>query len=372
MASLCDPLPDSALCLVRVTADGYVAAGNHWPCWQWVRQQLFTQDGLDAEEILAGMPTWEHDYRPVRLGYRGRPVPKITDQVPLSIHGLAYVCPAVLAAQQLVDAFLAALKTAVVMQRGMKPDPARTVELKVPGDDFTRTVNMAAGTELSTDQLFGLLSGEPATWLGVSQQNDGWTWDLTNARLTPYAHVQTIDDYLAQLDGQVALPRPASLPGYLPAMALPDAFDHLGLAWRIATSPHLFRIPRAAVPAKLTQPASSAEEFESRCSALCDMLKSFNFPAEGGSLNNMKARLAELLGEGTASRAHAAVDRLRLVFDLRAGQQHHGADTRAERAKTALGLAQFSSDWAAAWDHLRALVVQSLDTIREEISPLTD
>jgi hypothetical protein len=102
------------------------------------------------------------------------------------------------------------------------------------------------------------------------------------------------------------------------------------------------------------------------------MLKSFNFPAEGGSLNNMKARLAELLGEGTASRAHAAVDRLRLVFDLRAGQQHHGADTRAERAKTALGLAQFSSDWAAAWDHLRALVVQSLDTIREEISPLTD
>jgi hypothetical protein len=372
MASFLDPLPDDLLRLVRVAADGYAAADGRWPYWQWVRQQLWTGHGLDAEEILGGMPTWEYDYRPVRLGYRGQPVPKITDEVPLSIHGLAYVCPAVLAAQQLVDAFLAALRTATVMQRGIKPEPARTVELKIPGDDFTKTVNMAAGTELSADQLFGLLSGEPATWLGVSQQNDQWTWDLTNARLTPYAEIQSVDDYLAQLDGLVAVPQQPSPPEYLPAMALPETFDHLGLAWRIATDKHLFHVPRAAIPAKLTQPAASAEEFESRCSALCDMVKSFDFPAEGGSLNNMKARLTELLGKETAGRAHAAVDTLRLIFDLRAGQQHHGADTRAERAKTALGLSQFGSDWAAAWDHLRVTVVQALDTIREEISPLTD
>jgi hypothetical protein len=372
MASLLDPLPDDRLRFLRVAADGFGAADGQWPCWQWVRRELWTQYGLDADEILRGMPTWEYDYRPVRLGYRGQPVPKITDEVSLSIHGMAYVSPAVLAVQRLVDAFLAALRTAVVMQRGIQPQPTTPVELRVPGDDFTRTVNMAAGTELSADQLFAVLSGEPATWLGISQQNGEWTWDLTNMRLTPYAEVRTVDDYLARLDALVAIPQEPQLPEYLPPLALPEAFDHLGLAWRIATGQHLFHIPRATIPAKLTQPAVSAEDFESRCSALCDMVKTFDFPSEGGSLNNMKARLSELLGDAAADRAYAAVDTLRRIFELRAGQQHHGADTRAVRAQTALGLSQFGSNWAGAWDHLRATTVQALTTIREEISPLTD
>jgi hypothetical protein len=101
------------------------------------------------------------------------------------------------------------------------------------------------------------------------------------------------------------------------------------------------------------------------------MLNSFDFPAQGGSLNNMKARLSGLLGD-EAGRAHAAVDTLRLIFDLRAGQQHHAADTRAEQARTALGLTQFGNDWAGAWDDLRSTVVQALTTIREETGPLTD
>lgn len=285
---------------------------------------------------------------------------------------MAYVYPAVPAARQLVDAFLTALKTAAVMQRNISPEPTKPTELKVPGDDFTRTVNMAARTELSAAQLFAVLGGEPATWLGINQHSGNWTWDLTNIRLAPYAKVQTVEDYLALLDAFVALPQQPALPEYLPPLALPEAFDHLGLAWRIATGQRLFHIPRAAIPAKLTQPAGSQEEFESRCSALCDMLRSFDFPAEGGSLNNMKARLSDILGDEAADRARAEVDTLRRIFELRAGQQHHGADTRAERARTALGLAQFGADWAGAWDHLRATVVQALTIIREEISPLTD
>jgi hypothetical protein len=85
-----------------------------------------------------------------------------------------------------------------------------------------------------------------------------------------------------------------------------------------------------------------------------------------------ETRLSDLLGTEEAGRAHSAADTLRLIFDIRAGQQHHGADTRAERAKTALGLLQFASDWEAAWDHLRAIAMQAVDTIREEISPLVD
>lgn len=372
MPSLLDPLPDNTLSFLRVVADGFAAASGSWPCWQWVSQQMWTVHGLDAEQILGGMPTWEHDYRPVRIGYRGQPIPKIADEVPLSIHGMAYVYPAVPAVGQLVGAFLTALKTAAVMQRGISPEPTRPTELKVPAEDFTRTVNTTAGTELPVAQLFAILRGEPATWLGINQHNGDWTWDLTSIRLAPYAEVRTVEDYLARLDALVAVPQQPMLPESLPPLALPEAFDHLGLAWRIATGERLFLIPRAAIPAKLTQPAGSQEEFESRCSALCDMLKSFEFPAEGGSLNNMKGRLSDLLGNDTAGRAGAAVDTLRRIFQVRAGQQHHGADIGAEGARTALGLTHFGADWAGAWDHLRATAVQALTIIREEISPLTD
>ncbi len=239
-----------------------------------------------------------------------------------------------------------------------------------------QSINTQLGTSVTPAQLFDVLKGEPPTSRGISQLGQDpakWTWDVTDARLGPYATVQTTQDYLAALEQLVAIPAPPIPREPLPPLALPDAFDHLDLTWRLATrGEHLFRVPRAAVPAKLTQPAASAEEFESRCSALADLLNSFNFPTQGGSLNNMKTRLSELLGQDAAGRAHTAVDTLRSVVAVRAGQQHHGADANAERAKTALGLTQYKTNWAAAWDHLRAVVVQALTTIREEISPLTD
>jgi hypothetical protein len=85
---------------------------------------------LDAEQILAGLPTGEYDYRPVRLGYRGKPVPQIADEVPLSIHGMFYVFPAVPAVGELVDAFIVALRTAAVMQCGINPQPTRPPNLR--------------------------------------------------------------------------------------------------------------------------------------------------------------------------------------------------------------------------------------------------
>jgi hypothetical protein len=84
----------------------------------------------------------------------------------------------------------------------------------------------------------------------------------------------------------------------------------------------------------------------------------------------MKARLEDLLGT-EAGRAQAAVDTLRSVVAVRAGQQHQGADTRAEQARVSLGLAAYTGNWEGAWNHLRLVTVQALDTIRKEIGSLT-
>jgi hypothetical protein len=366
MPSLLDRPSDKALHLLGTVARGYAKAPQSWPLWQWVTLELWNKEGLDAEEILRGLPTWEYGYRPVAVGAHGQ-MPKVGDAIPLSLHGMAYAPEA--ATDALAGAFVVALRTAATMYRGIRPSPTQVEEVVLPGEDFTRTVNMKAGTELTANQLFEVLRREPATWLGVNQQAEAWTWDLTNARLAPYVGVQTVEDYLARLDELVALPEPAAEPEYLPPMALPDAFDHLDLAWRLSANDHLIRVSRVAMAAKLTQPAASVEEFESRCSALADLLNCLNLPSDGGTLHNMKARLTELLGE-KGGRAREAVDVLRWVVALRAGQQHQGADARAQQAKVALGLTGFEGNWPGAWDQLRAVTVQALTTIREEISTL--
>jgi len=322
-----DSPSDNALHLVRTIANGYAEASGNWP------------------------------------------LPKVGDAVPLSVRGMAHtVTPET---QSLANAFVVALGTAASMFLNIRPSPTQVEEVKIPGEPFTRTVNMAAGTELSVNQLFAVLRGEPATWLGVNQHGDEWSWDLTNARLAPYAGVRDVQDYLSRLEEAVTVAEPLPEPEALPAMALPDEFDHLDLAWRLAAKEHLVRVPRAAMAAKLTQPAASAEEFESRCSALADLLNSLNFSSEGGTLKNMKARLGELLGD-KAGRAIDAVDVLRWVVAVRVGQQHQGADARGRQAKVALGLTRFDGDWPGAWDHLRAVTVQALSTIREEIATLIE
>jgi hypothetical protein len=367
MPSLLDRPSDNALHLLRIIANGYAEASGNWPFWQWVTLQLW-REGLDAEEVLRGLPTWQYGYRSVRAGVHGQ-MPKVGDAVPLSIHGMAHtVIPET---RRLAGAFIVALRTAAGMYQGIKPSPTQVEEVKIPGGEFTRTVNMAAGTELSVNQLFEVLRGEPATWLGVNQQGDEWTWDLTNARLAPYVGVQDVQDYLVRLEELVAVTDMVVELESLPPMALPEALDHLDLAWRLAAKDHLVRVPRAVMAAKLTQPAASAEEFESRCSALADLLSSLNFSSDGGTLQNMKARLSELLGD-RAGRAIDAVDVLRWVVAVRVGQQHHGADARAQQAKVALGLGRFEGDWSGAWDHLRAVTVQALATIREEVSTLIE
>jgi hypothetical protein len=182
----------------------------------------------------------------------------------------------------LIKGFLAAVRFAAVMEKSIQPPPTAVIERTEDGEDFTKAANMQAGTQLSADQLFGTLRTEPATWLGMSQNNGKWTWDLTNARLAPFADVQDVQDYLTRLNERVALPEPPAQLASLPPMALAEAFDHLDLAWLLVNKDHLVRVPRVAIAAKLSQPAASVEEFESRCSALADLLSNLNVPGKEG------------------------------------------------------------------------------------------
>jgi hypothetical protein len=261
MPTLLDRPSDEALEMLQVIARGYEIAGV-WPCWQWVKQQLWLKD-LDAEEILQGLPTWRHSYRSVRAGAHGQ-LPDNGDPVQLSVHGMAWMIPQ--GVRLLVGGFLAAINVAIAMQRGITPSVTEPIELRVAGDDFIREVNGTAGADLGVDQLFGVLKGEPATWRGVNQNAGQESWDLTDVRLSQYAGLRDVQDYLARLEELVGLSQVTPRAEPLGQMALPDALDHLDLTWRVLTGEHVVRVPRVAMAAKLTQPVVSIEEFESRCS----------------------------------------------------------------------------------------------------------
>src|SRR6266566_1316711 len=150
MPSLLDEPSDHALRLLGVVAIGYVEASGCWPFWQWVQQQLW-HTGLDAEEVLHDLPTWQYEYRSVRAGSRGM-IPKVGEAISLSVHGMAHT--AFPETRALAGAFVTALRTAATMQQAINPSPTQVEEVTLAGEEFTKTVNMMAGTELSVNQLF--------------------------------------------------------------------------------------------------------------------------------------------------------------------------------------------------------------------------
>jgi hypothetical protein len=155
-------------------------------------------------------------------------------------------------------------------------------------------------------------------------------------------------------------------------MELSDAFDHLDLAWRLHTGKRLVQIPRAGVVARLTQPVLSKDEFDSRCSALSDLLSCLDVPVGGDldsrskPLQRLEVVLPEMTGEAGPA-AVAAVGVLRRVAGVRNSQQHAGSADRWDRAWTALGIPRFGSDWAKAWHQIQIVTIDALTTLREAL-----
>jgi hypothetical protein len=91
-----------------------------------------------------------------------------------------------------VGGFLTAINVAIAMQRGIAASVTQPIELGVAGEDFARTVNGAAGTDLRAGQLSGVLRGEPATWRGINQNSGQERWDLTDVRLSRFVGIRDV------------------------------------------------------------------------------------------------------------------------------------------------------------------------------------
>lgn len=368
MPALVDPLTNPGQRLVEVVGEGWAAARGQWPVWQYVSMRLHAE-GIDAASTLLRLPTWQQHYRPVALSSLGS-APALNESVALTMHGVIHAGG--LVSEVLLPAFLASLRLAAKQQLNVAPDPTRVVPAEAEGGRFTESVNLDTGSALSGRQLFETLRREPPCWGGISEVGSSWRWDLTRQQLSGFADLRSGEAYLSALEGVVGLPSSSLRLSPLPPLALLDALDHLDLAWRLATNERLVALPRTVLAGRLTQPAASAEEFESRCTALADVIANFQLPNneavedKRGSLNRLPAFLEQRLGE-RADAALAGVMTLRQIVGIRNAQQHTATSHRYEKDRRALGLDVFGVEWGAAWEHIRSVCVIALDGVREAL-----
>lgn len=60
--TLLDTPTDNEIALLREVADGYAAAGDRWPVWQYVARRV-DDAAADSVQAIVDLPTWKHHYR---------------------------------------------------------------------------------------------------------------------------------------------------------------------------------------------------------------------------------------------------------------------------------------------------------------------
>lgn len=373
MSRLFDPLPSEAKALTEVIIGGYTRGRDQWPVWQYVQHQMDAEHGLSAATVLQDLPTWRYSYRPVCTP-RGLGIPpEIDDPVQLTVQGLANVDNSP-AAQGLLRAFMAATALGLAAQRAAEPGPTRVVPVVLDSESLTVGVNMRAGTSLAAPQLYSLLQREPTTWGALNGSRERWTWDLSSRPLRLFDGVETVDQLLTAFEEVLGTtPEHRAQSSALPAEAVPEALDHLNLAWRLRMGSPLLQLRTATTVASLSAGANSAEDFAARCTALADVISQFNVPPHdadpsAASLRRLRLHLDDWLG--AQHPALDAVGTLQNVVAVRNTAGHPSSAHRHERQHIALGLHHLRGDWSASWEQVRVHTVLAARTIREALLSL--
>jgi len=353
------PLRSDQHTLLKTIGDAVVASGA-WPVYQYVQARM-DEAGWDVDEVFGSLPSISGMHLTYSLARRDRGG-RDEEPVKLTVAGLAHLEEF----SATVRIYLRVLN-ALGEQRAAAPfEPQQVVTVEVSGPQLVRDLDLER--EPLVDLLPELLQGEPATWHGAGHSNDeGWV-HRPSSFLRRFRDVDNIDDYLARMRAWIlpAPPTPVAQP--ISPLGVVTAFDYLDVVWRVRFGHKLHHVPSAARAAQLAFDATTAEELDSRLSALGEMFKGLNpRGTKEGSFDRLAAFLATHLPEAAMDRVRQAIETLRLVTHVRNAGQHVGASPQAARALPKLGLSYPITDHQAAWRVVQARVIGALDTIREEV-----
>jgi hypothetical protein len=172
-------------------------------------------------------------------------------------------------------------------------------------------------------------------------------------------------------------------------LGLPEQFDVLDAYWRLrfGSRQHLIDLHTVTGPASLALGCSSRADFESRLSALADIVDRLVvddalLPAMTederkaqikGSLDKLKVALLHQLPAEHSAGIERAVRTLRKVRQARNAIQHGTARDGGLTARLReLGIHDAPPNWEGAWDAIRVQVSDALSALRNELRSAVD
>jgi hypothetical protein len=289
------------------------------------------------------------------------------------------------ALRQVVAVFFRVIGLMVAM-RGTTPLSRRTPRELDISDEHVKQL-LSSERQLGTsvwwaDLIYKVMEHEPPT-LATGGRRDpvARTWAKAVPReVDEYEGVTTIEDYVARIERLTALPQTPLSPATPSPLDLVSALDYLDVVWRVGHEHHLFNYSSAERTAKLAYPANTPEEFDSRLSALGEILRSANANAKAAAgsklpkathddpLAPFEDYLAGKVDSAAEVRIRQAVTELEHALAIRDAAQHVEAGDRAVRALDAFNIGYPIPDFPRAWETLTARVVEGLGAIREELS----
>jgi hypothetical protein len=180
-------------------------------------------------------------------------------------------------------------------------------------------------------------------------------------------------------------PTPALVePAPVPPTAMSDALDFLDAAWRLAFKQKLLHLSDTGPATELALQCDSKDAFESRMSALANVLKSLkvdpdllaahhvsDVPDQGQTLQRIGALLAATSIDEPDRAAVAQVLRtLGSINRIRSAMQHSGTGSALLTAFRDLGLDVPSESYSLAWDGVRTRAVEAIRTLRKVVQML--
>jgi len=130
-------------------------------------------------------------------------------------------------------------------------------------------------------------------------------------------------------------------------------------------------LPSATVVTTLALDADTAAEFDSRLSALGQVLKGLDAPPMPNvpkhPVQYLGARVLHDVPAASRHRVQAAIDVLAAAVAVRIAAQHASAAPESVSAMKTLGLVYPLSDWSIAWTRIRTRASAAFTDIREEL-----
>lgn len=372
------PLPRPQMSLLTLLGEVHEER-QVWPIWQYVDEHM-AREGHDAAHVVATLPSipgsGPQAGRYTLISYGGQVPPGPDQRIRPTVAGLAHL-PRL---EPVTKMFLRSITVLVSLRNWAHFDPDKVTDVTVSNADLINQVGVDLQRWLPL--LPELLQGEPGVWLtqqvpgdkSLSRDHPGWydAW-RPGKFLDRFAGCASVEEYLVRMADLWHPPSPPS-PLVAPSpLGLANALDYLDVVWRLKFGRRLLVLPGAEKTTRLAFDAGSAEEFDSRLSALGDILSALDASGlKGTSGGHAVQRIFDAMplecpgvDRGRLDRAHPV---LKAAIDLRNGLQHHGKDPqRVVDALSAFGLPYPVLNHTTAWRTITPTVVEALNTLREAI-----